>query len=96
MEPQPIEGIYGMLQLWRQEKMRRSSDNDLNLMGILPNMFKKNSNLHEGYLSALKNNPAISEFVIPAVLGRRMVFAEVDAEVLSQILSKLSLHFSRT
>lgn len=80
MEPQPIEGIYGMLQLWKQEQMRRSHNNSLNLIGILPNMFKKNSNLHEGYLSNLKNNSAISEFVIPTVIGRRMVFAEVDAD----------------
>ena len=80
MEPQPIEGIYGMLQLWRQEQMRRSNDNVLNLIGILPNMFKKNSNLHEGYLENLKKNSSISEFVIPSTLGRRLIFAETDAE----------------
>lgn len=80
MEPQPIEGIFGMLQLWRQEQMRRSQNNPLNLIGILPNMFKKNSNLHEGYLANLKENPNISEYIIPAVIGRRMIFAEVDAD----------------
>lgn len=80
MEPQPIEGIYGMLQLWKQEQLRRSGDRQLKLAGILPNMFNKNSNLHEDYLNALKNNPAVSEYVISAVIGRRMVFAEVDAE----------------
>ena len=80
MEPQPIEGIYGMLQLWKQEQLRRSGNNQLKLIGILPNMFNKTSNLHEDFLKALKNNSAISEYVIPAVIGRRMVFAEVDAE----------------
>jgi len=80
MEPQPIEGIYGMLQLWRQEQMRRSQDNPLNLMGILPNMFKKGVNLHEGYLDTLKRNKNISEYIIPATLGRRTIFAEVDAK----------------
>lgn len=80
MEPQPIEGIYGMLQLWKQEQLRRSGDRQLKLAGILPNMFNKNSNLHEDYLQALKNNPAVSEYIIPAVIGRRMIFAEVDSE----------------
>lgn len=80
MEPQPIEGIYGMLQLWKQEQMRRNPDNPLNLLGILPNMFKKGTNLHDGYLDNLKRNKGISEFIIDATLGRRTIFAEVDAE----------------
>lgn len=80
MEPQPVEGIYGMLQLWKQEQMRRSQDNSLNLIGILPNMFSKKSNLHEGFLENLKKSSSISEFILPAVIGRRIVFAEVDAE----------------
>ncbi|OGT06292.1 MAG: hypothetical protein A2X78_01445 [Gammaproteobacteria bacterium GWE2_37_16] len=80
MEPQPIEGIYGMLQLWRQEQMRRNPDHPLNLLGILPNMFKKGINLHEGFLENLKRNKNISEFIIGATLGRRTIFAEVDAD----------------
>jgi chromosome partitioning protein len=80
MEPQPVEGIYGMLQLWKQEQMRRSKDNPLNLIGILPNMFSKKSNLHESFMENLKKNSSIYEFILPTAIGRRIVFAEVDAE----------------
>lgn len=80
MEPQPVEGIYGMLQLWKQEQMRRSRDNPLNLIGILPNMFVKISNLHRNLLEDLKKSSSISEFILPATLGRRIIFAEVDAD----------------
>lgn len=80
MEPQPIEGIYGMLQLWRQEQLRRDTNNPLNLIGILPNKFKSISNLHQGYLKSLENNKNISDFIIPAKLCDRLIYAEVDAE----------------
>ncbi len=80
MEPQPIEGIYGMLQLWKQEQLRRPIDKPINLVGILPNMFNSRSSLHKGLLEALSNNPQISQYVIPGRIGRRVAFAEVDAE----------------
>lgn len=80
MEPQPIEGIYGMLQLWKQEQLRRNANTPIHLVGILPNMFNSSSRLHGDLLSGLKSNPMISDFVIPHNLGRRVAFAEVDAE----------------
>ncbi len=80
MEPQPIEGIYGMLQLWKQEQLRRSSESPIHLIGILPNMFNSQISLHNGLLQGLKDNPMIADFVIPHKLGRRVAFAEVDAE----------------
>ena len=80
MEPQPIEGIYGMLQLWKQEQLRRNSSAPIQLAGILPNMFNSSLRLHHDLLEGLKSNPMISDFVIPHSLGRRVAFAEVDAE----------------
>ncbi len=80
MEPQPIEGIYGMLQLWKQEQLRRPIDKPINLVGILPNMFNSRSSLHKGLLESLSNNHQISQYVIPGKIGRRIAFAEVDAE----------------
>jgi chromosome partitioning protein len=79
MEPQPIEGVFGMLQLWKQEQLQRSSANPLNLIGILPNMFR-NVRLHQDLLIELKENRAISEFVLPLCLGQRTIFSEMDAE----------------
>ncbi len=79
MEPQPIEGVYGMLQLWKQEQLQRHSHNPLTLIGILPNMFR-NVRLHQDLLLDLQNNKAISEFVLPHSLGQRTIFSEMDAE----------------
>jgi chromosome partitioning protein len=79
MEPQPIEGVYGMLQLWKQEQLQRSSQNPLHLIGILPNMLR-NVRLHQDLLQELQNNRAISEYVLPFNLGQRTIFSEMDAE----------------
>ena len=79
MEAQPIQGIFGMLQLWMQESLKREQDRPLNLIGILPNMFRQN-NLHKDMLEGLKSNPSIEQYIIPVKLGQRIAFAEVDAE----------------
>jgi chromosome partitioning protein len=79
MEEQPIQGVYGMLQLWMQESLRRDTKNPLNLLGILPNMFRA-TNLHQDMLRSLQDNPSIAKYVMPVKLGQRTVFAEVDAE----------------
>ncbi len=79
MEEQPVQGIYGMLQLWMQESLAREKDRPLKLIGILPNMFKQ-TRLHKDILKCLQENPAISKYVLPVSLSQRIVFAEIDAE----------------
>lgn len=79
MEEQPIQGVFGMLQLWMQESLRRDPNKPLNLIGILPNMFRQTI-LHKDMLEGLKSNDSISEYVMPVKLTQRTVFAEVDAE----------------
>lgn len=79
MEEQPIQGIYGMLQLWMQESLRREQAKPLDLIGILPNMFRT-INLHKDMLRSLQENQAIAKYIMPVKLGQRAVFAEVDAE----------------
>lgn len=78
MEEQPVQGIYGMLQLWMQESLSREKSRPLNLIGILPNMFKQ-TRLHKDILKSLQDNPAISKYVLPVRFSQRIVFAEVDA-----------------
>lgn len=78
MEELPIQGVYGMLQLYMQESLSRPLDNPLNLLGILPNMFQR-INLHKGMLDSLRLDEAISKYIIPYELGDRAAFAEVDA-----------------
>lgn len=79
MEEQPIQGIYGMLQLWMQESFRREATKPLELIGILPNMFRS-INLHKDMLKSLSENSNIAKYLMPVKLGQRAVFAEVDAE----------------
>lgn len=78
MEEQPVQGIYGMLQLWMQESLMREKGRPLNLVGILPNMFKQ-TRLHKDILKSLQDNPSIGKYVLPVKFSQRIVFAEVDA-----------------
>lgn len=78
MEEQPVQGIYGMLQLWMQESLVREKSRPLNLVGILPNMFKP-TRLHKDILKSLQDNPTLGKYVLPVKFSQRIVFAEVDA-----------------
>lgn len=78
MEPQPIQGIYGMLQLWMQENLRREKKEKLKLIGIMPNKFKSQTTLHKDMLESLRNSKDVGEYVMPCLLGDRIVYSEVD------------------
>ncbi len=79
MEEQPVQGIYGMLQLWMQESLVREKNRPLTLVGILPNMFKQ-TRLHKDILTSLQENTAIGKYMMPVKLSQRIVFAEIDSE----------------
>jgi chromosome partitioning protein len=79
MEEQPVQGIYGMLQLWMQESLAREKSRPLNLVGILPNLFKQ-TRLHKDLLQSLQDNPALNRYILPVKLNQRIVYAEVDSE----------------
>lgn len=79
MEEAPIQGVYGMLQLWMQESIRREQLRPLELVGILPNMFRQ-TNLHRDMLKSLSSAERIGKYVLPVCLNQRTSFAEVDAE----------------
>lgn len=79
MEEQPVQGIYGMLQLWMQESLAREKTRPLKLIGILPNMFKQ-TRLHKDILKSLQDNTAIGKYIMPVKLSQRIVFAEIDSE----------------
>ena len=80
MEDKPIRGVFGMMQLWMQERKRRDEHNPLNLIGILPNMFDGRTALHTSMYEDLKNNPAVAPYLMPCKLSRRITFAENDTE----------------
>jgi chromosome partitioning protein len=78
MEPQPIEGLYGMLQLWRRENRRRDINQLLEIVCIQPNLFRKGVALHEGLYESLRNDEAIAPLLSPVILHQRIAFAESD------------------
>jgi chromosome partitioning protein len=79
MEQFSIEGIYGMLQLWKQETYSRNSDYPIELIGILPNQVR-NINIHKSFLSDLKNKEFTSKYVIPHEIKKRAIYTEILAE----------------
>lgn len=78
MEPQPIEGLHGMLQLWRREIRRRELSDKLEILGIVPNMVRKGVALHEGYYQSLKADETVAPLLSPVMLRQRIAFAESD------------------
>jgi chromosome partitioning protein len=79
MEDKPIQGVYGMLQLWMQESLNRDSKHKLALVGILPNMFNGKTTLHNEMYQSLVDNDSIGKYMIPTKLGHRVIFAETDS-----------------
>lgn len=79
MEEYSIQGIYGMLQLWKQETYCRTQSEPIDLIGILPNKVR-GVNLHRDFLDGLKSSPGISDYVMPCYLKERTIYAEVDVE----------------
>jgi chromosome partitioning protein len=78
LEPQPIEGLYGMLQLWRREHNSREADRPLQIAAIQPNLFRKGVALHEGLLDSLRSDQALASMLSPVILHQRIAFAEAD------------------
>ena len=79
MEQFSIEGIYGMLQLWKQETYARTKDNPIELIGILPNQVR-NINIHKNFLNDLKNKEFTSKYVIPHEIKKRAIYTEILAD----------------
>ncbi|MFQ5580842.1 MAG: ParA family protein, partial [Nitrospiria bacterium] len=79
MEEAPIQGVYGMLQLWMQESLRRERSKSLELIGVLPNMVRP-INLHRDMLQSLRDTEAVQKYILPVSLNLRTNFAEIDAE----------------
>ena len=78
MEPQPIEGIYGMIHLWKSETLRRPENRSLNLIGVLPNSYDRRGIIHKDHYESLKNE--MPDYVLESKIGRRLIYAEADAD----------------
>lgn len=76
MEQFSIEGIYGMLQLWKQESYKRTANNPIELVGVLPNKYR-DINLHKEFLSELRKMNGIGNYVLPYAIKVRAVYSEI-------------------
>ena len=79
MEQFSIEGIYGMLQLWKQETYCREQDNPLQLVGILPNQVR-DIKLHKQFLASLQERKGVSNYVMPHIIKKRAIYTEILVE----------------
>ena len=59
MEAPSVEGLHGMLSVRSQANARRSSDDQLALVGILANKVRTNTIIHSEYMAALQEDPLI-------------------------------------
>jgi len=79
MEQFSIEGIYGMLQLWKQETYSRNKEHPLTLVGILPNQVR-DINLHKNFKGHLTNTKEIGKYVMPHTIKKRAIYTEILVE----------------
>lgn len=79
MEQFSIEGIYGMLQLWKQESYKRPKETPITLVGILPNKYR-DINLHREFLQELQQMKGIGNYVLPNPIKVRAVYSEILVE----------------
>ncbi|MFO1259159.1 MAG: ParA family protein [Gammaproteobacteria bacterium] len=78
MEKFSMEGIYGMLQLWKAESYERDQSNPFELIGIVANQLR-NIIIHRQFYESLNSSPVASKFTIPIKIHERSVYAEVIA-----------------
>lgn len=79
MEQFSIEGIYGMLQLWKQESYYRTPQNPIDLVGILPNQVR-DIKLHKQFLNGLCKMKGVADYVMPYVIKKRAIYTEILVE----------------
>lgn len=76
MEEDSIDGIYGMMQLWKQETYARSSDDPINLAGILANRVRDVS-LHKNFYDQLKSLESTRDYVLDVKIKERVIYGEL-------------------
>lgn len=76
MEEDSIDGIYGMMQLWKQETYTRSPENPIHLAGILANRVRDVS-LHKNFFDQLKSLESTKDFVLDEIIKERVIYGEL-------------------
>ena len=80
MELQAIEGLTGLLQLWKQEAMSRPADFPLKLIGILPNKVHSRRGSDRDLLEDLRSSPGYGDYIMPVQMIDRIRNTACDLE----------------
>jgi chromosome partitioning protein len=80
IELQAIEGLTGLLQLWKQEAMSRPSDFPLTLIGILPNKLHSRRSSDKDLLEQLRSDPVFGNYIMPVQMVDRSEIPLCDLE----------------
>lgn len=80
IELQAIEGLAGLLQLWKQEAMSRPTNFPLNLVGILPNKVHSRRTSDKDLLDELRSDPGFSDYIMPVQMIDRKEIPLCDLE----------------
>ena len=76
MEEDSIDGVYGMLQLWKQETYERPESNPINLVGIIANRVR-NVSLHNSFYEQLKSLESTKNYISPYKISERVIYGEL-------------------
>lgn len=77
LESTPIEGVFGMLQVFNSENMFRSKENKLNLIGIVANLYERYS-VHDAHYEELQSYASTAKFLMDIKLHKYKDYAEYD------------------
>lgn len=82
MDDLGLEGIYGMLRYFQDERLRRGKqDTPLELLGILPNMYRRNTRqAREMRESLLQPEYGVRDYLLENVIGLRTAFEVVNSK----------------
>lgn len=75
MEEDSIDGIYGMLELWKQETYTRTPSDPINLAGIIANRVRRVS-LHESFYNQLQELEATRDYLLNNKIQERVIYGE--------------------
>lgn len=76
MEEDSIDGVYSMLQLWKQEAYSRPKENPIELAGILANKFR-NVALHKDFYGQLKSLDSTKDYILDNKIQERIIYGEL-------------------
>lgn len=80
MEPECIDGLPSMFGLWMHENRLRDPDDAINMLGILPNMYRPHTALHSSMYESIRNDELLGANLIPHSIGHRIGIAELAHE----------------